>query len=152
MTPFGRRGAVGSRRRSRRPGPPTVVTAPPRAFIALAITACSLLAACSPAPVAGGGPAAPTPTVTSVISPVATTSTISPPPSGNGTLAGSQDGLAQAITMAVNAATAGRAGRLNLAIHAPAKHVYAEVGSSTPVRSASVIKLRSFRPGSRGAR
>lgn len=84
--------------------------------------------------------ASPAPSGTPV-APVAATRTAGPLPTGNPTPGGSQDALAQRITTAVNAATAGRAGQLNLALHAPAQHVTVQVGSSTPVRGASILKL-----------
>ena len=56
-------------------------------------------------------------------------------------MAGLSGSLAHRITTAAEAATAGRTGRLNLAMHAPAQRLSVEVGSSTPVRGASVIKL-----------
>lgn len=126
--------------RSRRPGPPAAATARSRAIIALALTVSSLVAACSPAPLAAGAVASPAPSATT-IAPVAATRAPSPLPTGDPTPGGSQDELTQRITKAVNAATAGRTGQVNLALHAPAQHVTVEVGSSTPVRGASVIKL-----------
>jgi hypothetical protein len=49
--------------------------------------------------------------------------------------------VAQRVTDAVQAAVSGRRGRVNLVLHAPAQHLRVEVGRSTPVRAASVIKL-----------
>lgn len=136
LTSFGRPARI----RSRRPGPPVAATARPAALIALALTVSSLVAACSPPPLAGGAVASPAPPATA-IAPVAATMAPSQPPTGNPTPDSTQDALAQRITTAVNAATAGRAGQLNLALHAPAQHLTVEVGPSTPVRGASILKL-----------